>query len=815
MTRGARRCPLLCNAVGLTTTEGNGGGTSGAPRALPARVHRAPKLDRARGHQTSPRERTAIVAIAVTAAVVGAFSAGEPTLFWVTNVVLRGATAAVLTLATSRARRWTWLVLAGLAAVGAPAGLWLAVCAAGLLFAFVTTLFPRRRLFGAIVGATAAQGILRYTVVGSGRYSIVLVLVAVLPVLCSAYAVAPRRVRRRIHWVLVAGMAGAFVGALLFGIVIARAYSSTQSASRASQSGLAAVRDGHSEVAAGDLHEAASSFRTAHAVIDAWWARPIGAVPGLAPQLHAMEVVTAEGASVADAAAGTAEQADIQQLRYTDGHIDVKRLRALQAPLRDTAVAFEQASARVADVRSSWLVGPLADRVGDVDRELRESLPEIQLASDAAASGPDLLGASGTRRYLVLFTQPSESRGLGGFVGNWAEITATDGSLSISASGRVADLNETPGRDTRAVTAPPAPADYVERYSRFRPGYFFQDLTLSPDLPSVAAAAAQIYPQTGHGPVDGVMAVDPYALAALLQFTGSVKVEGLDQPLTADNAVQLLVKDQYLTDATNGERKDLLEAASRATFDKLVHGSLPSPKKVAEVLGPIAAQHRLAFVPTRPSEKALLTRLGADGAFPAPGPDDFLSVVTQNNANNKIDMFLHRQIDYDAHYDPGTGDVEATATVTLRNDAPAAGLPPSIIGSNDQGLPPGTNRAYFSLYTPLGLRGAKVRDVATPLEFQHELGFSVYSAYVEIPAGQSVTIEVSLFGHLESGATYRLQVANQPLVNPDEVRVHVRPASDWEIVASDTLHVESGGSSAAVVGQPTGLQHLDAEMARP
>ena len=52
-----------------------------------------------------------------------------------------------------------------------------------------------------------------------------------------------------------------------------------------------------------------------------------------------------------------------------------------------------------------------------------------------------MLGADGPRTYLLLFTTPSESRGLGGFVGSYAELTADDGQLALGAFGRAQDLD--------------------------------------------------------------------------------------------------------------------------------------------------------------------------------------------------------------------------------------------------------------------------------------------------------------------------------------------------------------------------------------
>jgi hypothetical protein len=800
--------------VEVTTTSDKGPSGLGEGARLPPRVHHAPAPGRKRGHQTSPRERQAVVAVAVAAAIGGAFSAASPTNYLLTDVLLRAGIAALISLAASRARRWTWLVLAGIAVVGAPAGWWFAVTAAGLLFAVATTIFARRRIYGAIVGALAAQGLLRFTDVAFGRGSAVLFAVAVVPVLASAYAVAPRRVRKRIHQSLAVGAGLMALAVVVFGVSALLAYGQTQSGARHAKAGLRSIRDGHSEEAGDELQQAATAFRSANDIVDAWWTKPAGAVPFIAQQVRAVQVVTGEGAKMSAVAAGVAGQADIQDLKYDNGRVDVGKLAALAGPLQATSTTFSGSYESIKQVRSPWLVPPLASAVNEVEDELAATLPELRLAASAASEGPALLGATTPRRYLVLFTQPAESRGLGGFVGNWAELTAVDGRLDIARSGRSGELNAAPGSESRDVTSPPAPKDYVERYGRFHPGRFFQDVTLSPDLPSVAQATAQLYPQMGGDRIDGVLTVDPYALAALLNFTGPIKIDGFDQVLTAENAAQILVKDQYLTFNATSERVDFLDQASRQTFDQLVHGSLPSPKKLADVLGPVVEQRRLMFTALDGGEDELFAQLNANGAFPKPDGGDFFQLVTQNKANNKADLYLHREVEYDTRYDPSTGNVESKMTITLRNDAPASGLPKAVIGDNDQGLPMGTNVVYLSLYTPLGLRSARDASRPVALEYQHELGWSVYSQYIDIPAGGTATLELTLFGQIDAGRSYSLRVGAQPTVNRDKVTLRLRSSSDWEIADAPVLNVDPGRGAASVVLQPPALVTVDAQFSR-
>ena len=114
-----------------------------------------------------------------------------------------------------------------------------------------------------------------------------------------------------------------------------------------------------------------------------------------------------------------------------------------------------------------------------------------------------MLGGDGPRTYFVAFTTPAEARGLGGFMGTWAELRADDGRLEVDPNGsdRRADRR-------RMGAAPPVldgPADYLARYGRFGAGVdgepvavdFWSNVTMSPDFPSITEVFAQLYPASG------------------------------------------------------------------------------------------------------------------------------------------------------------------------------------------------------------------------------------------------------------------------------------------------------------------------------
>lgn len=717
-------------------------------------------------------------AVALLAAAFAARAGSSPAGLAVVDPLWAALGSVVVVLAASRARRWSWLVSAATIAVTAE-GAWLLVAAGAVALAAGAVRRPRRRTTGAVVGACVVLVASHLPSTGALGVPTLFAAIASAPLLVSGYRSSPADVRRTTR-VAGAVVAGAVVAVSALGALAALlAWDSLTGAESSARTGLEQVEAGDTGSAAGSLRAAAVEFSDASAVLGAPWARPARLVPVIGQHIDAAGVAARHGEAVAASAAASADAVDLRELRADRGALDVSRLRAAAPALRASSDELGRARVAVTRARSPWLVAPVADRLEAFDAELADAQPDADLGAAAAESLPGMLGADGKRRYLLAFTTPAEARGLGGFVGSWAVLEAERGRVALTAQGRAAEVNEAPGRADRRVTEP---ADYVARYGRFQPGAWFQDVSFSPDVTSSASAASQVFAQAGFGEVDGVVFVDPFGLAALLELTGPVAVPGRDAPLGADEAADWLLRGQYELD--DAAREDLLGAAGTATFDALLDTELPGPERLGQVLGPPARSGRLAVALFDPGADAFLRRLGATRPFPVDDGQDLFALVTQNSANNKIDVYLQRSVRYEVTVDPGHGLLEARATVTLENTAPESGLPDAVLGSNDQGLPPGTNRLYLSWYSPLGLREARVDDTVTGVERQRELGWNVYSTFLEIPAGQSRTVELVLGGSVEPATGYRLSVGAQPAANPDQVEVVVRPASGWAIESS-------------------------------
>jgi Protein of unknown function (DUF4012) len=753
--------------------------------------------------RTTTPERRFVIGVALFTGLLSLLAPVDPTGLFVTDVLLRFGFAVVVTLAAARARRSTWIVLALGSVILAAPGLWFVSALLSLALAIATVFLPRRRAMGAVVAALAVPSLMRASSFGFTGASALCVWAVTIPILVSGYRVASRRSRERMRKIATGVALAAMVGTVIFGVTAWIASHDLSSGSRSAQSGLQSLRAGRGPQATLSLAAASSSLDSAHDVLSGWWTAPAHLVPFVSQQLDALSAASGQGHAIAAAGTKVAAKADYQQLRYVKGQVDLARVRQLQAPLAEINRVLARADRQIGDARSPWLIGPVRGALDTFSDQIHTTRPQAEVAEQVSLVAPAMLGSQGVRHYFVAFTTESESRGLNGFMGNWAELTADNGRLKLTRSERIDVLNQAGDGARRNVRSP---AEHVANYGRFQVGRYFQDVTLSPDLPDVADVIRQLYtgpsPNMGGDHIDGVLVIDPYALAALLEFTGPINVAGAPT-LTSANAADELVSGQYTDFTQKTDRVDFLDQASRLTFQRLTTGSIPGPDQIAKVLGPEVADRHLMFSAFDPSEQRLFTRLDASGAFPRATPGrDFLAVTGQNSANNKTDIWMHRSISYHAAYDPRTGQVHSVATIKLQNDAPTSGLPEGVIGSNGQHLPLGTNRTFLSIYSPLQLTGSAVDGQRTPFETELAFGYNVYSQYLTVPAGHTLTVTLDLGGIIDAGLNYRLSIAVQPMVNPDQFQAVVAPPGGWDIASANGFYTSVNGTEATLDQQP-------------
>lgn len=716
-------------------------------------------------------------------AVLGSLAAtggARPTGIGIVDAAMLGAGGVAMAACARRSRTIPVYLAAAVTAICQPAGVPL-----GLAIAALVTAFGRRHRLIRLYAGTVAGGLAWAAAVGAPFSSSARPLWAPLAlmawVVVSARTYGSARFRIRLTRVAIGVGAAAAASAALGILPMLNANVQLNRGSDLLELGLEAARAGDTVEAVADLAKATDALRAGESSLSSPWALPARLVPGLSQNARAMHAVSRDLARLSGVAIAAAQEADLAALGMQSGQVDLAAVELAEAPLDDVLHQLEVTRDRLEEAGDSWLVPPVRDRLEAVAGAVGEAIPSAQRALAGVRATPALLGADGSRSYLVLFTTPTEARGAGGIPVSFAEVRITDGRFQTIRFGRISELDAggVPGGQ-RVVDVPD---DYLARYGRFGSTQQWRNITLSPDFPAVARVAAQLYPQSGGAPVDGVMALDPVALGALMTFTGPVTVPGLDEPITPQDAADLLLRDQYLSETSASGAPDLLETVPEIVLDRLSTVDLPGPHVLAKVLGPVAAGGHLTMVTVDDVGLGFLEHLGLTGALPGPA-GDALNITTNNVVGSKVDLFLRRSVDYDVTWDPTTRSIRSVLRIELENSAPSAGLSEALIGSSldgGQAPAPGTNRTYLSVFTPLQLERAEVDGQPLLVESQTEGGRSVYSTFLELaPDGGRATLELVLAGTIPGAGGYHLEIVPQVLAVPDQL--HVRVSQSGRVV---------------------------------
>jgi hypothetical protein len=545
----------------------------------------------------------------------------------------------------------------------------------------------------------------------------------------------------------------AVIALLGLGVTAASARADLSEGAQTARQAISVLNVGDYAEAARLFESSSEAFARGDAHLGGVLALPSRLIPGVAQNVRAGADLSAAAATGMAEAADALRAVDPESLAVVDGRIDLDAVAAVEDPLLHVQVVLDDLQAASADVASPWLLAPLQDELADLDERLASNEPRLENAIDAVRVAPQILGASGPRRYLVLFTTPVEARGLAGFVGNYAVITADDGAIDVTDFGRRSDLEQYVVENGAACDG--CPQEFLDRYGRFgitggdEFGGFgdrgWTSVTLPAHFPYVGEAAQVLFPQSGGPPIDGVIAMDPYVIQALMRYTGPVEVPELGLTVAPENAVEFVLRDQYAGLGTedfsgNDERVDALETIGTEVIRRLLESSLPVPSEIARDLGPLVGEQRLLFWTDDPDEQSLFDRIGMLGALPELGDDGGFGLMVSNAGHSKIDLYLDRTVDVTVETD-ADGTRTLVADVTLTNTAPASGLPRYVIG-NDYGFPSGTSILWINFFGPPGLTSATRNEKEIELARSTEAGWIAYEHHEMLGPGGTVTFRL-------------------------------------------------------------------------
>ncbi len=447
------------------------------------------------------------------------------------------------------------------------------------------------------------------------------------------------------------------------------------------------------------------------------------------------EVVSGLARDALPALLTATQTVDPARLAPVDGRIDLEPLRRAKPTVLAADAEVRAAAKKLDTINTSDLLEVLAAPVQD----LRTKLDDLALTTSTAARAvqllPAMLGGDGPRQYLLLAQNNSEQRATGG-VPTLLLLRADQGAVQIvesrSAGGKLAYLPH---------PALPLTAEEQALFS-VKLGTYMADVTFTPDFPRSGELAQAIWRQQIGSELDGVLSVDPGALANILGATGPVKLPD-GQQLSKANAVPLLENTVYLDILDPVKQDQFFTGAAGAVFQAVMSGQ-GKPKLLVDALAESARQGRVMLWSAHPQEQALIAGTvlsgelaGADGTSPVVG------VYLNDGTASKIGYYLKTDVVVtDEDCAPG-GSRVLRVTITLTSTAPqnAAAFPPYL--SSGLVVPKGEVKTNVLLYAPTGgwVDEVTVRNGSPGGFAQTHDGLAVVGRTVQLKPGQQTVID--------------------------------------------------------------------------
>ncbi|MCA5894405.1 DUF4012 domain-containing protein [Isoptericola sp. NEAU-Y5] len=501
------------------------------------------------------------------------------------------------------------------------------------------------------------------------------------------------------------------------------------------------------------LTELARQTATARAATDGplWWLA--ARVPGVGPSAAAatdvavvLDQVTDDVlpplASVADAVSGLE--------RTDDGAFD---LTPLQDAAPRMAVAHDtvtDALARLEGIDPDALLPELAEPVSTLRDRVTDLAGVVATADRATTLLPTMLGADGPRTYLLLSLNPAELRAGGGIPGSLVLLRTDAGAIEV-----VRQVSTAAVGPFDAPVLPLHPDDDAAYTARL--GTFVQDVTATPDFPTSARLAAEMWERSQGERVDGVVATDPVAVSYLLAGTGPVTVPVSPQvaeelgrdavEVSAENAVDILLRRTY--DVLDPATADVFYADVAATVLASVTSSEATPAAILAGFEHAADEHRLRVWSADETEQAEFDGTQLAGAFAStPRAADAVGVFLTDHVAGKMSAYLDASLSQVGSECTADGRVD-TLELRLASNAPAdaaTSLPWYVAGLPGKKSEPGTIRLGVTVAGARGADVARLERDGAPFggETRTTHDRATVSATVVLAPGEETTLRLAV-----------------------------------------------------------------------
>ena len=329
------------------------------------------------------------------------------------------------------------------------------------------------------------------------------------------------------------------------------------------------------------------------------------------------------------------------------------------------------------------------------------------------------------KTFLVLFQNDMELRPGGGYIGSFGILKVKNGRVTQS---QTHDLSNFDGRIPDTIS-PPYPMTETLRIKSWK----LRDSNWSPDFPTNAKKAEDFYYMgQGQEKFDGIVAINTNVLESFLKVTGPVEIPGYEGTFDSEGAVLALeyqVEQKYAKEGMNrGDRKNIMNAFAAEVLKKVENLGLTDKVKLAEIILDDLREKNIQLSFEDASLQKEAEKVGWAGAVDSSWRDNYLMMVDANMGSLKSDYYVKRSFDYTADFSKENPSVNLK--ITYQHTA------------KEKDWMTKNYLTYLRVYVPKGAWFSDGKNLGET-RFGEELGKKYLGTLVEVPLGQTKTIEIN------------------------------------------------------------------------
>ena len=315
-------------------------------------------------------------------------------------------------------------------------------------------------------------------------------------------------------------------------------------------------------------------------------------------------------------------------------NVSIPQLRQLQ-----TTVAMAHQQFADFDRPSADLWGPLGTAQRQFDHEDAKITNLLGDGNRVISYALPFLGADGPRTYLIAAENNAEMRDEGSVL-SYSLLHTVNGAITETTGGTVGTIE-------LAGLAPgvTVPAGTQAVFGTLYPPGNWQSVNASADFAFSGSDMQAMFSAATGIQVDGVIGIDVVALQALLQLTGPVTAPGVPEPVTAQNASDVLLNQLYAglpPESSQDPRREELSAVASAAFHQLDVGKVDVAALGRTLATEVAGRH-LQLWDINPQYERTISAMGASGDIDTVDPTRTFHVAVENVTQDQARLLRRRR----------------------------------------------------------------------------------------------------------------------------------------------------------------------------